>query len=129
MNMNIVISGGSSGIGLAMTREFINRKHNVLISSRNIHNLCQIKYKHFNNSEHLQIFQCNVQDYKQVEKLGRYANYIFDNKIDHWINSAAICEGPIDFQDIELEDIQAVISTNLLRTKFCYSQTNEFWNT
>lgn len=116
--MNIVIAGGSSGLGLAMTREFINRKHNVLISSRNINKLSQIKTKTFNNSEYLQIFQCDVQDYKQVEKLGRYSNYIFDNKIDHWINSAAICEGPIDFQDLELEEIHKVISTNLLGTLY-----------
>lgn len=114
--MNIVISGGSSGLGLAMTREFINRKHNVLISSRDINKLSQIKHKTFNSSEHLQIFQSDVQDYKQVEKLGRYSSYIFDNKIDHWINSAAICEGPVDFEDLELEDVQKIIATNLLGT-------------
>lgn len=116
--MNIVIAGGSSGLGLAMTREFINRKHNVLISSRNINKLSQIKTKTFNNSEYLQIFQCDVQDYKQVEKLGRYANYIFDNKIEHWINSAAVCEGPANFEDLELEDVHEVISTNLLGTLY-----------
>jgi short-subunit dehydrogenase len=114
--MNIVIAGGSSGLGLAMTREFINRKHNVLISSRSINKLSQIKTKTFNNSTNLQIFQCDVQDYKQVEKLGRYSAYIFDNKIDHWINSAAVCEGPANFEDLELEEIHKVISTNLLGT-------------
>jgi NADP-dependent 3-hydroxy acid dehydrogenase YdfG len=116
--MNIVISGGSSGLGLAMTREFVNRKHNVLISSRSINKLSQIKHKTFNSSEHLQIFQCDVQDYKQVEKLGRYSAYIFDNKIDHWINSAAVCEGPVNFEDLELEEIHKVISTNLLGTLY-----------
>ena len=116
--MNIVIAGGSSGLGLAMTHEFVNRKHNVLISSRSINKLSQIKHKIFNNSEYLQIFQCDVQDYKQVEKLGRYANYIFDNKIEHWINSAAVCEGPANFEDLELEDVHEVISTNLLGTLY-----------
>ena len=108
--MNIVISGGTSGFGLAMAREFVNRKHNVLISGRNIKNI--------NKSANLQIFQCDVQDYKQVKKLGNYANYIFDNKIDHWINSAAICEGPIDFEELELSDIQDIVSTNLLGTLY-----------
>jgi short-subunit dehydrogenase len=111
--MNIVISGGSSGFGLAMARELTNRKHNVLISGRDINKLCQIK-----KSVNLQIYQCDVQYYKQVKKLGSYANYIFDNKIDHWINSAAICEGPIDFEDLELSDIKDIVSTNLLGTLY-----------
>ena len=116
--MNIVISGGSSGFGLAMASEFANRKHNVLISGRDINKLYQIKKINKTANLNLQIYQCDVQDYKQVKKLGQYANTIFDSKIDHWINSAAICEGPVDFEELDLSDIKDIVSTNLLGTLY-----------
>lgn len=122
--MNVVITGGSSGLGKAMAHEFCKRDHNVLICGRSLNRLrdaaqsiLTIKKKNKPNTSNLYMYQCDVRDYKQVSKLGEYANYIFKEEgIDHWINNSATCEGPIDFEELSLEDISNIISTNVLGT-------------
>lgn len=119
--MNIVITGGSSGLGKAMAHEFCKRDHNVLICGRNLNRLRDaaktIIVPNKSKKHSLYMYQCDVRDYKQVSKLGEYASYIFkDDGIDHWINNSATCEGPIDFEDLSLEDISNIISTNVLGT-------------
>lgn len=117
--MNVVITGGSSGLGKAMAKEFCKRDHNVLITVRNYGKLKESTDYILNNGKgKCYTFQCDVQDYKQVSKLGEYASYIFDKKIDHWINNAACCEGPVDFDELTLKDISTILSTNVLGTVY-----------
>jgi NAD(P)-dependent dehydrogenase (short-subunit alcohol dehydrogenase family) len=113
---NIVITGGSSGFGKALATEFYRRNCNVLICGRNISRLQKTKTDI--GKDRVQIFQCDVGDYSQVNKLGKYADYLYKDigGIDHWINGAAICEGPQPFNDLDLVDVEEVISTNLLGT-------------
>lgn len=112
---NIVITGGSSGFGKAMTYEFCKKKHNVLITGRNVKPLIQTRYEMCNNTNgQCEYKQCDVQNKDDLLKLADYAQEIFDGKIDHWINNAGVCEGPEDFQNISLEDTDNVIQTNIL---------------
>jgi short-subunit dehydrogenase len=112
---NIVITGGTSGLGKAMTYEFCKKKHNVLITGRNVKPLIQTKHEMYNNTNG-QCFhkQCDVQNKDELINLADYAQEIFDGKIDHWINNAGVCEGPEDFQNLSLEDTENVIQTNIL---------------
>jgi chlorophyll(ide) b reductase len=117
--MNVVITGGSSGLGKAMAHEFCKREHSVLICGRNITRLKDAtNYISSHKKGNVYVYQCDVRDYKQVAKLGDYANYIFNDKIDHWINNSATCEGPIDFDELSLEDISNIVSTNVLGTVY-----------
>lgn len=112
---NIVITGGSSGFGRAMTYEFCKKRHNVLISGRNIKPLIETKYQMYHHTEG-QCFhkQCDVQNKDDLISLADYAQDVFNGKIDHWINNAGVCEGPNDFQNITLEAIENVIYTNIM---------------
>jgi NAD(P)-dependent dehydrogenase (short-subunit alcohol dehydrogenase family) len=102
---NVVIIGGTSGLGKAMAYEFHNRKHKVLIAGRNIEKI----------NQEIKSITCDITNIQSIEYLENYSkNYFGDDKIDHWINSAAICEGPMKFIDLSMNDIQNVISTNLL---------------
>lgn len=114
---NIVITGGSSGFGRAMTYQFCKRKHNVLIAGRNTKSLIETKYQMYHHTEG-QCYhkQCDVQNKDDLIELADYAQDIFNGKIDHWINNAGVCEGPIDFQKLSLDDIENVINTNVIGT-------------
>jgi chlorophyll(ide) b reductase len=122
---NIVITGGSTGFGKSLAKELCNRNNNVLICGRNISRLKETRDELVANNKTkknmVHIFQCDVSDYSQVEKLGQYASYLFTEKaankgIHHWINGAAVCEGPVPFVDLGLDEVENVISTNLLGT-------------
>jgi short-subunit dehydrogenase len=115
---NIVICGGTSGFGKAMAYEFVKRNNNVIIAGRNSSKLRDVrKIPPLNSIDSIEnritTFQCDVRNYKHIEKLADYANYVFDDKIDIWINSAALCEGPIEFDKLSLSEIDDIISTNL----------------
>ena len=111
---NIVIIGGTSGLGKAMACEFLNRKHKVLIVGRNIERINQ-EITCVTCVTCVKSIACDISNRQSIEYLEDYTKtYFGDNKIDHWINSAAICEGPTKFIDLSLDDIQNIISTNLL---------------
>jgi len=118
---NIVICGGTSGFGKAMAYEFAKRDNNVIVAGRSSSKLRDVrKIPPLNSIESVEnritTFQCDVRNYKHINRLADYANYVFDDKIDHWINSAALCEGPILFDKLSLGEIDDIISTNLMGT-------------
>jgi chlorophyll(ide) b reductase len=108
---NIVLTGGTNGLGKAMAREFVKRKHNVMIVGRDKQRLYDTKQQ---LGDHCFIHQCDIRDYKQVANLGLHSSMVFNGKIDHWINNAGINEGPIPFGELDLSDIYDTVSTNLL---------------
>lgn len=108
---NIVLTGGTNGLGKAMAREFIKRRHNVMIVGRDKQRLHDTKEE---LGGHCFIHQCDVSDYNQVMTLGLHSSIVFDGKIHHWINNAGINEGPIPFGDLNMSDIYDTVSTNLL---------------
>lgn len=112
---NIVITGGSSGFGKAMAYEFSKKNNNVLIAGRNKQNLMETRrYIQYETIGNCFIKQCDVVKTDDLVELSDYAQDLFKGKIDHWINNAAICEGPEDFDDVSLETIEQVILTNVL---------------
>lgn len=126
---NIVITGGSNGFGKALAHEFYNRNNNVLIAGRNIKTLKNVKRTLEGTTRvgtgKCYVCQCDVRDFKQVEKLGTYARNVFDNDIDHWINNAAICEGPIKFEQLDLDEVHDILSTNILGTIYGFKVAHD----
>lgn len=112
---NIVITGGTSGFGKAMTYEFCNKRNNVLITGRNNKSLVETRYQMYNNTNGQCFYKrCDVKNKDDLVDIANYAQEIFHGKIDHWINNAGVCEGPEDFQNLSLEDINNIIQTNVL---------------
>jgi chlorophyll(ide) b reductase len=110
MNNNIVITGGSAGFGKAMALEFSRKNSNVIVAGRQPDKLKQIALHH----PTITAVKCDVKSKIDMVNLGRYASQVFDGRISHWINNAAICDGPINFDDISLDVIEDVITTNLV---------------
>jgi chlorophyll(ide) b reductase len=112
---NIVVTGGSAGLGKALTHEFCKTRNNVLIVGRNKSALIETRNHMANNtSGQCFILKCNVQEKDDLIKLADYAQDLFKGEIDHWINNAGICEGPIQFINSTVDDVEQVIKTNVL---------------
>jgi len=84
LKKNILITGGTSGIGLALTRQLIDKKQNVFIIGRNESKgnaiLNSIK------SPNLEFFQCDLSELSQIKKILVTLNTI--KNIDVLINNA-----------------------------------------
>lgn len=85
----IVITGGSSGIGLAMARKFISEGADVVITGRNKSKL-DVASKEL-NSPHLKALEWDVTDIESIpQKLNRCVELL--GGIDCFVNNAAFLE-------------------------------------
>ncbi len=81
----VLITGGSSGIGLALAHKFMENDNTVIITGRNLTKLEQVKTE----NPHLHIFQSDVTDDADVRMLADDIRQEFDG-LDVLINNAGI---------------------------------------
>lgn len=81
----VLITGGGSGIGLALAKKFLENGHTVIITGRNLSKLEQAKAEH----PDIHIFQSDVTKDEDVKKLANDIDIEFDG-IDVLINNAGI---------------------------------------
>ncbi|MHA2345210.1 MAG: SDR family oxidoreductase [Candidatus Hodarchaeales archaeon] len=114
--MNIVCTGNTKGIGLALTKEFLKFGDNLIISSRKEQNVLKIHQTLQDEFPESNVFPfvCDVRNEGQVHELAEFANKKMGT-IDIWINNAGTngsTRAPID--EIPLEEIREIIDTNIL---------------
>ncbi len=84
LKKNIIITGGTDGIGLALTKQLINKNQNVFIIGRNESKgnaiLNTIK------SPNLEFFKCDLSELSEIKKILKTLNNI--KSIDVLINNA-----------------------------------------
>ncbi|MDF3029105.1 MAG: acr [Fluviicola sp.] len=106
----ILITGGSSGIGLELCKQLVHKKNTVIICGRSLEKLQEAK----SQFPEVEIIQCDLADKKQCEELIHRvkSNY---SKINVLINNAAIVN-KIDFIGTEnaLEMAENEIAINFL---------------
>ena len=110
---NIVITGGTKGIGEALAIKFLELGDSVIVTTRNKETAD--KYFDSRSSEYskLLVTTCNVTKFNDVENLGNYAMEKM-GKIDYWINNAGTNGDIYDFLlEIPPEIIERVITTNI----------------
>jgi len=112
--MNVVITGGSKGIGLGMAREFLKRGHSVSICSRGQADIdAAIAVLEAESSADTIVTgtACDVSNYDQVKELWDVS--VRDmGSVDIWVNNAGRDGKKQLFKDLPPEDFRMTVDTN-----------------
>ena len=122
----IWITGGSSGIGFAVAKKFLDSNWNVVISSSNINKLEEANknLKNLTNSNKIFSLVCDVTNYDEVNKtVSRIEKEI--SPIDIALLGAA-AYSPNKTQDFDIKNYELLIEVNLKGTINCIDVLKKF---
>jgi len=106
--MNVLIMGGSGGLGKELSYMFAKNDHQVFIHGRNQNLLNHIKIKLIDKC---QIIDGDIKDNNFIDRLEKY---ISDNNINCFINSVGMYSLE-DFIDTDDKDIEEMVLVNFLK--------------
>ena len=109
--MNIVITGGTRGIGFALAKQFLLLNNSVVVSGTNMGSV----NKALENLKSENVFghNCRVENYEEVEELYTFAKQKM-GEIDIWINNAGINQPKKFFHEMCIEDYKKVINVDIV---------------
>ncbi len=110
----VVITGSTRGIGLGMTKEFLQRGHRVVISSRSrttLDNELKSLSEQF-GTDMVHGCPCDVTDSSQVQALWDSSIERF-SRVDIWINNAGITNSMKSLTELDLSEVSPVVNTNI----------------
>lgn len=105
--MNVVITGASRGIGKAIAALFIHHQHEVLVCSRDLNKLAELKAEF----PSIHTFACDISDQADLQRFGEHALSLFDN-IDVLVNNGGVFLPGILTEEPE-GTLETMIQTNL----------------
>lgn len=110
ISKTIVITGGSSGVGLCILKKFLQENWHVYIISRTKPKLADKTNKSF------EFIRCDIRDFNQVTDAFKQIKHI-----DVLVNNASIFKSK-PFMKMEISEINEILDTNLKGTIFCTKQ-------
>ncbi len=121
----IWITGGSSGIGFATAKFFLNNNWTVIISSSNIKKLNKAKDNIINkgNITNLHTIKCDITDRNEVENCINYIENEIGNIDIALLNAAAY--SPNANQTFDIKNYELLIDVNLKGTLYCINKLKE----
>ena len=114
-NKNVVITGGSRGLGYAMAKRCIEEGANVIITGRNIENLEKATKELGGKCNYIQFDVANIKE--NTEFLKKCEN-VFKAPIDSLINNAGISLHEGDLLNVTEESYDKQMDVNLKGTYF-----------
>jgi len=112
----VVITGASMGIGEALVRAFAAEGAQVVMSSRTLKSLEDVRTR-LGLPERTKAIACDVRDRNQIHSLVRHAHEQF-GKIDVWVNNAGY--GLLDsIATMSMEECRRIFDTNLFGAIDC----------
>lgn len=115
-NQVVIVTGASSGIGLACAMKFFNEGANVVMTARNIERLIE-QTKSFEDTSKFLAVRCDVGNEESCKTMIEQTIAKF-GKIDVLINNAGISMRAL-FNSVDLKVIQSVMQTNFWGTVYC----------
>ncbi len=113
-NKNIIITGGSSGLGQAISNIFLKNNCRIVITSRNqekINSYKKIIPKQYINN--IYFLKTELEKEKDIDNLLQYSQKLFDGKIDCIINNASISLTG-KFRDIPFDIYKKALNLNFI---------------
>jgi len=110
-----VITGGGSGIGLAMTRVFAANGYSVVITGREAKRLQKAASGISDDKKQVTCIPCDIRDPASVENLFSEIGKQH-SKIDVLINNAGVAHGLAPVDELSVEIWKEVVDTNLTGT-------------
>lgn len=123
-NKNVIITGGSSGIGYSIAKRFIDEGARVLIIGKNLKKLEHAKINI--SSPNLDFFQFDLKSDK-FDYLINQSLQILDFKIDILINNAGTLGHNLNLLKSTVDDWNDVYFTNSRATFFISQKICELW--
>ncbi|HEX3044091.1 MAG TPA: SDR family oxidoreductase [Bacillota bacterium] len=108
----IVITGGTRGIGFCMAQEFLKRGHRVTISGTKPETLQQALEKLRDFSDRVQGTICDVTKLEELEQLWAFAVKKW-GRVDIWINNAGINQPHAPVWEVAPQRVQEIMATNV----------------
>ena len=114
LNKNIIVTGGSSGIGLALVQELLHLGANIWIIARNEQKIIDVLNQMGDEKTRVNYFLSDVQDFTEIKQI---AVNLKENKIsiDGLINSAGITY-PAEFDSLGIEKFRWLMDVNYFGT-------------
>lgn len=109
--MNVVITGGTRGLGKALAGEFLRRGDNVLITGRTDESLKKA-LSSLDKPGTIHTLTCDVRSPGQVCLLADRSWELFGS-VDVWINNAGITQDSDHLWESDGEEYKKVLETNL----------------
>lgn len=106
---NVLITGGSTGIGLSIAKKCIQEGANVVITGRNEEKLLHAMEEI--NNPLLKTLVWDVSNISQIEEGIEKANYLLEGNIDILVNNAGIVNG-VNFPNVTEEIWDKIYKTN-----------------
>ncbi|TDL75295.1 2,4-dienoyl-CoA reductase [Rhodococcus qingshengii] len=121
----VIITGGSSGMGKAMAKNFLEKGAHVVITGRNVERLEEARQSLERYGGRVLPIQMDVRDPEKVQLMVEETVKTF-GRIDHLINNAAgnfICPA----EDLSINGWNAVIDIVLNGTWYCSQAVGKHW--
>jgi short-subunit dehydrogenase len=116
-NKVVIITGASSGIGLACAREFASKGYSVVLAARNIERLTEIEQEIKPTNPDILIVQTDVAREEDCKNLISKTVERF-HRIDILINNAGISMRAL-FQNVDLKVIKQLMDVNFWGAVYC----------
>ncbi|MEU7143252.1 SDR family oxidoreductase [Nocardia sp. NPDC046473] len=108
----VVVTGGTRGIGLGITRALLERGHRVALCGTDTERIDELRTE---LSESALVVPADVTDREQLQGLWDVAAERFGG-IDVWINNAGISHTRTPVWELAADDARKVVATNLIGT-------------
>ena len=121
----IIITGGSSGMGLGMAKQFVQEGANVVITGRDAERLANAKADILALGSTIETFQMDVREPEHVQAMVDFTVGKF-GRIDRLVNNAA-GNFLVQAEKLSPNGWKAVIDIVLNGTFYCSSAVGKYW--
>lgn len=121
----IIVTGGSSGMGLAMAKQFVSEGANVVITGRDNDRLQKAKSEILEKGSTIETFQMDVREVEHVQAMAQFTINKFGT-ITTLVNNAA-GNFIVPAEKLSPNGWKAVIDIVLNGTFYCSSEIGKYW--